>query len=230
MMNNNSNDIILDFWYKFDNFFLFKATQEIRDALGKIKPYGHLLNTFYYHQQHNTISSGGYKKDLENEEMREDIKTIAEHQLRIIDESFQNNPDIETKAFELFGQGLLFDNKLDSNGLPRRPRGTKIHMMDSDITGFVAWHAFVRAAVVLEVTGTVDRWLKFDRQIALAAAILSSLFNEGKRPQQTDNPNQNQPLNESIILQLKNYWMSKSFEEIDDKITKLEEMSITTHL
>lgn len=59
-------------------------------------------------------------------------------------------------------------------------------MMDSELTGFVVWHAFIRAAVVLEVTGTVDRWLKFYRQIALAAAILSSLFKEEKRPQQTD--------------------------------------------
>ena len=127
----NSYDIIIDFWYKFDNFFLFKITPEIRNALNKIEPYGKLLNTFYYHQEHNTISSGGYKKDLEKESMKNEIKIIAEHQLRIIEESFQNNINIESKAFELFAQGLLFDDKLDSNGLPRRPRGTKIHMMDS---------------------------------------------------------------------------------------------------
>lgn len=40
---------------------------------------------------------------------------------------------------------MLFDDKLDSNGFPRRITGIKIHMMVSNIAAFVAWQTFVRA-------------------------------------------------------------------------------------
>jgi len=125
---------------------------------------------------------------------------------------------------------LLFDDKLDSNGLPRRPSVTKAHMMDSDLTGFVVWHIFIRAAIVLELVKTKDRLLHIDREIALGVAILASLINEGKKPQQTDNPNLNKPLDDNIILQLKNYWMNQNFEDIDNKIIDLEKVTITKDL
>ena len=210
--------------------FFLKSTSEIRDAITKVDPYGKLLNLFYYHVQQNTINSGGYKKDLENENMKDHIKLLIEEQIKIIDTSFKNNPDMESKAFELFSQGLLFDDKLDFNGLPRRPSGTKVHMMDSDLTGFVVWHAFIRAAIVLGLVATKDGLLQIDREIALGAAILASLVKEGRKPQQTDNPNLNEPLDDGIISQLKNYWMSQSFEDIDNKIIELEKVTITDHL
>jgi len=40
-------------------------------------------------------------------------------------------------------------------------------MMDSDLTGFVVWHIFIRAAIVLELVKTKDRLLHIDREIAL---------------------------------------------------------------
>jgi len=56
------------------------------------------------------------------------------------------------------------------------------------------------------------------------------LINEGKKPQQTDNPNLNKPLDDNIILQLKNYWMNQNFEDIDNKIIDLEKVTITKDL
>jgi len=103
-------------------------------------------------------------------------------------------------------------------------------MMDSDLTGFVVWHIFIRAAIVLELVKTKDRLLHIDREIALGVAILASLINEGKKPQQTDNPNLNKPLDDNIILQLKNYWMNQNFEDVDNKIIDLEKVTITNHL
>jgi len=220
----------MNFWYAFDNTFLFKSNAEIRGAIAKVDPYGKLLNLFYYHVQQNTINSGGYKNDIEKENIKESIKMLIEEQLKIMDESFKNNVELESKAFELFSQGLLFDNKLGSDGLPRRPSGTKIHKMDSDVTGFVAWHAFIRAAVVLQVLETTNRLLQIDREIALSASILASLIKEGRKPQQSDNPNLNKPLDNGIILQLKNYWMNQSFEDMDKKIIDLEKSTITDHL
>ena len=38
-----------NFWYEFDNFFLFEETDEVKNARIKIDPYGKLLDMFYYH-------------------------------------------------------------------------------------------------------------------------------------------------------------------------------------
>jgi hypothetical protein len=50
---------------------------------------------------------------------------------RIIDKHFKGNADTERNAYELFAQGLLLDSGLDDKGLPGRPEGDKVHMMDS---------------------------------------------------------------------------------------------------
>ena len=71
--------------------------------------------------------------------------------------------------------------------------------------------------------------MHIDREIALGVAILASLIDEGKKTQQTDNPNLNKRLDDNIILQLKNYWMNQNFD-IDNKIIELEKVTITNHL
>ena len=103
-------------------------------------------------------------------------------------------------------------------------------MMDSDLTGFVGWHKFITDAIVLELVKTKDRLLHIDREIALGVAILAFLIDEGKKTQQTDNPNLNKRLDDNIILQLKNYWMNQNFEDFDNKIIELEKVTITNHL
>jgi hypothetical protein len=87
---------------------------------------------------------------------------LADLQLAIMDEYFENDDDIQS-AFEDFGQGVLFDD--------RRPAGIKVHMMDGRPTtwvGYHRWHAFARAAVLLGANG---RWERINRCIALAWAI-----------------------------------------------------------
>ena len=57
--------------------------------------------------------------------------------MRITDKFFGGKTELQQKAFELFAQGLLFDNGVDDKGQPRRPSGDKIHMMDSKVLGYV---------------------------------------------------------------------------------------------
>jgi len=143
---------------------------------------------------------------------------------------FANDPDSERISFELFAQGLLFDTGLDSNGLPRRLAGTKVHMMDSQVTGFVAWYGFIRAIIVLDLgSSNNERWLRIGRNLALAAAILTTLIKLGRRPSQNDDP-LNQPLDEISINSLRNYWLNQNFDQIDNGIAKMEEIGLSEHI
>jgi hypothetical protein len=127
----------------------------------------------------------GYRLDLEKLKITEEIKILASSQLELFSEHFEDNQSSIRTTFELFAQGLLFDNEVNEDGIPRRRPGTKIHMMDSSITGFIVWHAFIRAVLVLNHDNQAERWLQLDRYIGLAAAILSTLINEGRAPQQS---------------------------------------------
>lgn len=225
----NTQRIYNDFWYHFDNFFLFKKSDSIDRALDRVKPYEQLVDLFYYHQSMGSLNTG-YRTDLEKVGITEEIKLLANSQIDLFDKYFQGDPTSERTAFELFSQGLLFDNEMDDNGLPRRRAGTKIHMMDSSVTGFVVWHAFIKAVMVLGFDPRTERWLQIDRYIALAAAILSALIKNGRAPQQTLEPNVNQPLDDQTIGQLRTYWLNQSFDDIDNKIPQLEKITITEHV
>src|SRR5215208_7156433 len=125
----------MEFWYEYDNFFLFSSSPETRVAIRAVGPFGRLLDLFYYHQRTGTIESG-FKTELAN--VKDSIKILADNDRRIIDKHFKGNIDTERNAFELFAQGLLFDSGLDDKGLPRRPEGDRVHMMDSSIDGYIA--------------------------------------------------------------------------------------------
>jgi hypothetical protein len=106
-----------------------------------------------------------FKNELQG--VKDSIKLLADNSKQIFDEFFKDDVQLEQTAFELYAQGLLFDDKLNENGMPRRSEGEKIHMMDSDVTGYVAWHAFVRAVGLLDLADDKDRLLQTDRHIAL---------------------------------------------------------------
>lgn len=135
---------------------------------------------------------------------------MAENQLRIMDDHFKGNTETEKIAYELFAQGLLFDNELDDNSLPRRPEGDKIHMMDSGIIGYIVWHAFIRLVVLLHSHDSVidsNKWLLIDRHIALAAGILAALIKSGREPEQSNDPSQNKPIDSTLLEELRGNWL-----------------------
>ena len=68
------------------------------------------------------------------------------------------------KAFEYFGQGVLFDDFSDvETNQPRRPSDDRVHMMDSIHFGYPRWHVFCRSASFIGLDQ--DIWLKIDRLI-----------------------------------------------------------------
>jgi hypothetical protein len=105
-------------------------------------------------------------------------------------------------------------------------------MMDSSIDGYIAWHAFVRAIVVLlsEERGfNKEALLSTDRHIALAAAILASLIKSGRTPLQTNDPAHNKPIDSKLVNKLRALWLHLGFDEIDQKLVQLQDEVISRH-
>ena len=210
--------LIIDFWYEFDKSFLSES--DMLKARKLLDPYVKLKDCFLSHHQKNTIEPG-FKKEYEN--VKDSIKLLADNHFRIIDKYFEHNTETEQMAFELFAQGLLFDDSLDENGDPRRRLGNKIHMMDDDMRGYLIWHAFVRLVVLLYGDSTLNskRWLQTDRHIGLAAGMLAAMIKSGSEPEQSNDPNYNKPIAPTLLEELRANWMHLSFQEIDDKLVQL---------
>jgi hypothetical protein len=216
---------IMNFWYEFDKFFL---SQEMQMVMGPLSPYGKLRNSFLYHYDKGSLETG-FRSEHEN--IKDSIKLLADNQVRIMDRHFGGNTALEQMAFELFAQGVLFDNSLDERGHPRRREGEKIHMMDSSITGYIVWHAFVRTVVLLYADGTIDstKWLQTDRHIGLAAGILTELIKSGREPIQRNEPDHNKPIDTAVLGKLRGGWLNLSFPEIDDRLVQLRLDTVSEH-
>jgi hypothetical protein len=75
------------------------------------------------------------------------------------------------------------------------------------LIGYKRWHAFIRGAVLIGEDST--RWLQIDRNVGLAWEIqLQSKIEE-------DNPN-NPGLQPDRINELRNVWLARTFDELDD--------------
>lgn len=97
------------------------------------------------------------------------ISLLSENQLNMINEKLDDDVLIQ-KAFEYFGQGVLFDDFSDvETNQPRRPSDDRVHMMDSIHFGYPRWHVFCRSASFIDLDQ--DIWLKIDRLIGLAYAL-----------------------------------------------------------
>lgn len=47
-MNSSEEKNAMDFWYEYDNFFLFSSPDDITEAMLKVDPYGKMLDLFYF--------------------------------------------------------------------------------------------------------------------------------------------------------------------------------------
>jgi len=202
-----SRKIGMNFWYEFDNFFLWDERQDVLDAFGNISDLDRIC------KEHKI--NGTYPIDFINEVKQDDqrIKSIiflAQKQLDIIVKNFGSDIKSEQRAFEDFGQGILYDDRQP------RPVNNRIHMMDEGQFGFYRWHTFVRTAVLLDYKP--GRWLDVDRHIGLACAIHSK-----QQPRQSvnDGKNPNNPKIHPIILdKLRSFWLPLYFEGLDRESDK----------
>jgi hypothetical protein len=60
-----------------------------------------------------------------------------------------------------------------------------------------------------------------DFSAALTVADSAALIKAGKEPEQTDDPIYNKPMDPTVLEELRDDWLHRSFREIDDKIVQL---------
>jgi len=199
---------ILDFWFDFANFFIFNSPPKVSAALNQIGYFGGILEMWREQRLHHQYPDGFLKKI---EPHKEHISFLFDEQIRIMNFHFGGDPERERTAFEDFGQGVLFDDRM--------PVGFKVHMMDifpvSGTTGatrgYHRWHAFIRASTLLGLVS--DQKMQLDQLIGLAWAIQSYL-----RPKQDthDNP----ILDYDKLSRLRDKWLAFSSEELDREFEK----------
>ena len=132
--------------------------------------------------------------------IRTQLEVISRHQLDVMDRHYPGDLTGLQDAFELFGQGVLFDG-------PRRPPSRLVHMMDSPANpiGFRRWHAMIRAMVLLGIDA--DRWSPIDPLVALAWGV----HGEAKPRQNTVNP----PLPAARLDVLRAHWLNQTPAQLD---------------
>jgi len=203
-----SRDLARDFWYEFDNYFMWDERQEVFAAIGDA---GDILSLYEKHRQDGTFPEDFVNEIKQDSKRENSVKFLDTKQMEIILKHFGQDIQNQQRAFENFGQGVLFDD--------RKPRGllTRVHMMDEKSYGFRRWHAVVRAGVLLSGESSSqnnnNRWLATDRYIGLAWEIQTK-----QNPRQSDrsgkNPN-NPEIDSTLLDSFRSFWLSKSFDDLD---------------
>ncbi len=200
-----NNALAIRFWTEFDNNFHYSIPPEINRAYGMV-----FLDNFtggidmdvIYNSWSDYRSIAKYPEGFKKafEPLKEHIFYLAERQIDIIRNNFQNDTLLLQRAFEDFGQGILYN--------ANRP-GDSIHKMDDlrgPPVGYHRWHAFIRAAVLLG--GDTNIWLHIDRCVGLAWAIQSEA-------QITQNSPDNPGLENARLEQLRSSWLQLNFDDLD---------------
>lgn len=194
----------IEFWYAFDNKFLpNSAGQEILMAYFQTAaPDGARA------RWRSSRDAGTYPQSFEEgaQPFKESTLFLFAEQMSVMNEHFPDPADLQ-RAFEDFGQGVLFDD--------RRPAGYKLHTMDAGndyeaqpFIGYHRWHAFLRE---VEVSGGDEELvLRISRLVGLAWAIQSEV-----RPEQDEQPPEGD-LSEDLPGH-RGRWLNMSTGELDSQ-------------
>jgi hypothetical protein len=196
-----------NFWNEFDNFFLWDKRQDVLKAVGDTSD----LDTILMEHKNNDTYPVGYINEVKQDEDRiNSVIFLSQKQLDIMNKIFGNDIESEQRAFEDFGQGVLYDDR------DRRPVNNRVHMMDAGQFGFYRWHTFIGTAVLLNQNP--QRWLHVDRHIGLAGAI-DSIQHPKQSSDDGSNPN-NSEISPEMLDKLRSFWLQLSFEELDTEFDK----------
>jgi hypothetical protein len=192
-------EVAIEFWFAFDDHFLFHATAEVTNAYGIIRGPDYILNKWRQHRRLGTYPDG-FLTDVMP--LRAGLDTLSTEQLAMMDQHFGRDAEIMRRSFEDFAQGILFDN--------RRDVGNKVHMMDTSgpanpPIGYHRWYTIARAMVVCGIEAT--RWTEIISFVALAWAIQSEA-----KPVQDEH---NSPMDATRLQALRDAWLPRNLDTLD---------------
>lgn|GEM_PF-1528433 len=204
LMSGSIRNAAKDFWYDFDNQTLWNRTPEVTAALQRgYFDHGLTLDSLAEELRASHSQPDHPQPFIDRIQAgRDGLLELASIQLEIIDKHLADDDAIR-EAFELFGQGVLYDDRSP------RPPGRRIHMMDGTPdtwVGWQRWNAFMRAAALLG--NQAERWLHLNRCLGLAWAIQTEADPEN------DNPN-NPGLPEARLSKLREVWMSLNTKQLE---------------
>ena len=200
-----------EFWYRFDNDTAMRVTKEIEDLYIGLRMYIPNPNAvsgydydfdwiwrklFNYYRNFPAVYEQLFYNDIRS--YADPLIRMAKYQKRLMLEYFKNLDEIK-QGFELFGQGILYDE-----------RRRTVHQMDGtgplNYVGYVRWHGFIRSISLLNVD--LDFWLDVDRMLVLSYALQSYL-----KPVPTQK--QNPPIDDTRLNSFRESTKSLRFNDID---------------
>lgn len=190
-----------EFWYQYDEKFLYHPSPEIITAFGAcIQLFGGFGQ--FVADWHASRASGSYPVDFVAiaAKGKEHLATISRAELAHIDEYYPHDRRGLVSTFADIGMGCLYD--------PRRGDGEKAHMMGqgNPTTAWHRWHVITRSFMFLGID--VERWTGFLPLIGFGWAVQT----EANPVVDAHNPR----LPASQLARLEHTWLRKSTRDLDN--------------
>lgn len=200
----------IDFWFEFDDVFQDHVPPNVGQLYSRVLPppdgIDFYWNRWMAHRAGGTYPAG-YAEDVRP--FAADLVALGNLQLAIMDKYFPGDPDALQRAFEDFGQGVLYDAGKTADGRFRRSLQDRVHQMDggaATMVGYHRWHTIIRATVL--GGGDEARWLRIDRNVGLAWAIQKEAKPKSSKP---NNPG----LADGRLAALREVWTTLSADQLD---------------
>ena len=140
------------------------------------------------------------------------INHLSKYQIQIIKEKLGDDESLIEKAFQDFGQGVLYDDLINEQTLKfRRPNDERVHLMAAVDYGYPRWYVFCRAASLLN--NDERTWLPIARCVGLGHTLHKRLD-----PQQSgsDDQDPHNPSNPQLVEQTAPLFRTANFDTLDD--------------
>jgi hypothetical protein len=191
-----------EFWYQFDNVFLYSRSPEIQDAINAIVTYtGAPGEGDLYHAWLTRVTSAGYPGTFATfmAPVADPLRVLSRLQLAVFDKLYHRHDPRLDCAFGDFAQGVLYDPRRLADDAP-------VHTMDGDPPiGYHLWYVFLRAMMLLDIDA--KRWREMAPRVGYAWAVQSV----AKPSTTTVNP----PLPRQTLHRLGATWLPKSTRRLD---------------
>ena len=217
-MKNYSSQMAMDFWYNYDNFFLWKANDLVKQQIGNLFAKG---ETYLYSQFENSIKSSTFPAAYITAATpyTEELNHLFKEQDVLLTKHFGTSEINQQQAFEEFGQGILYDTRRETAFYDFWP----IHSMDANYEkgqppiGYYTWYSFLRAYTLLN--GITDgKWLNLARHIALSAAIQEFMKPRNIKGGVHSNPN-NPRIAPDKLTEFRQTYLRMGFTALDQAFT-----------
>ncbi|MGW3088508.1 Tat pathway signal sequence domain protein [Streptomyces sp. NPDC001108] len=192
-----------EFWYEYDERFYFNPTPEASEAVAAIvKPLGGFTKVDTAWAE--TRSGGRYPRSFLElvRPNRDAFVLLSDLQRDVYREFYGDDPRGLVRAFQDFGQGVLFD--------PRRAPGEKVHMMNftpPDFThAYHRWQPFLAGFRLLDID--VTWWTHINRLAGLAWELQSLA-------QPAIDANDNKHLPRRTVDGLTRKWLHRTPDQLD---------------